>query len=160
MARICASQNRDIVSALILKCFSARIVAEQRLIYEQNRPFPKLGLQCGGRKFCFEWYERKLGFVAMRVSMIFSVGHVYFFGLDSLLLELAQAIRIRKVSSLIVKSMRLLSRTRERIKSGKPSIHLSLRGLTCYFREREGRRSSIKTMKLYRQFAYDVIPLA
>ena len=36
MARICASQNRDIVSALILKCFSARSVAEQRLIYEQS----------------------------------------------------------------------------------------------------------------------------
>ena len=42
MARICASQNRDIVSALILKCCSARSVAEQRLIYEQSRPFPKL----------------------------------------------------------------------------------------------------------------------
>ena len=113
MARICASQTRDIVSALILKCFSARSVAEQRLIYEQSRPFPKLGLQCGGRKFCFEWYKRKLGFVAMQVSRIFSVGHVYFFGLDSLLHGLAQshppaqAIRIRKVSSLIVKCTRL-----------------------------------------------------
>ena len=122
MARICASQNRDIVSTLILKCFSARSVAEQRLIYEQSHPCPKLGLQCGGRKFCFEWYERKLGFVAVRVSRIFSVGHVYFFGLDSLLHGLAQAIRIRKVSSLIVKSTRLLSRARERIKRGKSSI--------------------------------------
>ena len=133
MAWICASQNRDIVSALILKCFSARSVAEQRLIYEQNRPFPKLGLQCGGRKFCFEWYERKLGFVAVQVSRIFSVGHVYFFGLDPLLHGLAQAIRIRKVPSLIVKSTRLLSRTRERKKRGKPSIYLSLRGLTRCF---------------------------
>ena len=134
MARICASQNRDIVSTLILKCFSARSVAEQRLIYEQNRPFPKLGLQCGGRKFCFEWYERKLGFVAVvQVSRIFSVSHVYFLGLDCLLHELAQAIRIRKASSLIVKSTRLLSRTREHIKRGKPSIYLSLRGLIRYF---------------------------
>ena len=71
MAQICASQNRDIVSALILKSFSARSVAEQRLIYEQNLPFPKLGLQCGGRNFCFEWYKRKLGFVAVKVSRIF-----------------------------------------------------------------------------------------
>ena len=160
MARICASQNRDIVSALILKSFSARSVAEQRLIYEQSRQFPKLGLQCGGRKFCFEWYERKLGFVAVQESRIFSVGHVYLFGLDSLLHGLAQAIRIRRVSSLVVKSMRLLSRTRERKKRGKPSIYLSLRGLTRYFREREGKRSSITTRRLYRQFAYNVIPLA
>ena len=127
MARICASQSRDIVSAVILKCFSARSVAEQRLIYEQSRLFPKLGLQCGGRKFCFEWYERKL---------------------------------VRKVSSLIVKSTRLLSRARERKKRVKPSIYLSLRGLTRYFREREGRRSSITTRRLYRRFAYNVIPLA
>ena len=160
MARICASQNRDIVSALILKCYSARSVTEQRLIYEQSRPFPKLGLQCGERKFCFEWYERKLGFVAMRVSRIFSVGHFYFFGLDSLLHGLAQAIRISKVSSLIVKCTRLPSGTREHIKRGKRSIHLSLRGLTRYFREREGRRSSITTRRLYRRFAYNVIPLA
>ena len=135
MARICASQNRDIVSALILKSFSARSVAEQRLIYEQSRPFPKLGLQCGGRKFCFEWYERKLGFVAVQVSRIFSVGHAYFFGLDSLLHGLAQAIRISMVSSLIVKSTRLLSRARERKKRGKPSIYLSLRRFSRARRE-------------------------
>ena len=83
MAQTCSSQNRDIVSVLILKSFSARSVAEQRLIYEQNHPLPKLGLQCGGRKFCFEWYERKLAFVAVKVSRVFSVGHVYLFGLDS-----------------------------------------------------------------------------
>ena len=59
MAEICASQSRDIVSALIIKSFSARSVAEQRLIYEQNRPPPKLGLQCRGRKFRAEWYEKK-----------------------------------------------------------------------------------------------------
>ena len=44
---------------LILKSFSAKGVAEQRLIYEQNRPLPKLGLHCGGRKFRFEWYGKK-----------------------------------------------------------------------------------------------------
>ena len=59
MAEIFASQSRDIVSALIIKSFSARSVAEQRLIYEQNRPLPKLGLQCRGRKFRAEWYEKK-----------------------------------------------------------------------------------------------------
>ena len=59
MAEICASQSRDIVSALIIKSFSARSVAEQRLIYEQNRLPPKLGLQCRGRKFRAEWYEKK-----------------------------------------------------------------------------------------------------
>ena len=36
-----------------------RSVADQRLIYEQNRPLPKLGLQCGGRKFRFERYGKK-----------------------------------------------------------------------------------------------------
>ena len=135
MARICSSQNRDIVSALILKCFSARSVAEQRLIYEQNLPLPKLGLQCCGRMFCFEWYERKLGFVAVKVSRIFSAGQVYFFGMGSLLHRQAQAIRICKASSLIVKGMRLLSRTCEGINRRKPFIYLSLRGLTCNFRE-------------------------
>ena len=118
-----------------LKCFSA----EQRLIYEQSRPFSKLGLQCGGMKFCFEWYERKLGFVAVQVSRIFSVGHVYFFGLDCLLHGLAQAIRISKVSSLIVKSTRLLSRTHERIKRGK-AFHISEseRVHTLFSRARRG----------------------
>ena len=149
MARICASQNRDIVSALILKSFSARSVSEQRLIYEQSRPLPKLGFQCGGRKFRFEWYERKLAFMAVMISMIFSAGYVYFFGLDSLLHGQAQAIRICKASSLIVKGTRLLSRTCERINRGKPSIYLSLRGLTRYFREQERRRSSITNRRLY-----------
>ena len=45
--------------ALILKSLCARSVVEQRLIYEQNRPFPKLGLQCGVRKFRFEWYGKE-----------------------------------------------------------------------------------------------------
>ena len=73
----CASQNRDIVSALILKSFSARSVAEQRLNYEHNRPLPKHGLQCGGRKFRFEWYERKLGFVAVKFAKLLYMGWVF-----------------------------------------------------------------------------------
>ena len=145
--RNCA-QNRDIISALILKPFSARNFTEQKLIYEQNRPLPKLGFQCGGRKFRLNGMERNIGFVSMKVSRAFSVVHVSFLGLGSLLHGQSQAIRICNVSSLIVKGTRLLSRTFERIKRGKPSIYLSLRGLTYYFRERGGKRSSITTRRL------------
>ena len=155
MARICASQNRDIVSALILKSFSARSVAEQRLIYEQSRQLPKLGLQCGGRKFRFKQYRKKAWLCG-------SEGKQNLFCCPYLLsrLGLSATCTVTGYKSLIVKSMRLLSGTSERKKREKPSIYLSLRGLTRYFRDREGRRSSIPTRRLYRLNAHNVIPLA
>lgn len=100
MAQICASENRDIVSALILKSFTARSAAEQKLMYEQNRPFLKLGLWCHVRAFRCQWYEKKAWLCGSECRQGLSVSHVYILSLGSLLHELSQAIRICKVSCL------------------------------------------------------------
>ena len=48
--------NGDAVSELILKSFLASGVAEQRIIFQQNRPQLKLGIESYGRAFHQQCY--------------------------------------------------------------------------------------------------------
>ena len=58
--------NIDVLPELILKSFLASGVAEQRLIVQQNRPQPKLGIQSHGRAFHQQWYEKMIGCVEFK----------------------------------------------------------------------------------------------
>ena len=146
---------------LILKSFSAKGVAEQRLIYEQNRPLPKLGLHCGGRKFRFEWYGKKGWFCGCEGKQgLFCWPCLPFRPGLSTTWTVTSYKNMQGLLSDCKKHEASKSHMGGGIKRGKPPIYLSLRGFTRSFQEREGRRSSMTTRRLYRLYAYNVIPLA
>ena len=120
MAQICTSENRNVVSYLRCKSLSARSDASRkdRLSSQQSQPLPTLGLAEGC--FVVSGIKRRIGFLIVKVSRVSSVNQVYYYGLESLLHGLSQAIRVYKVSSLSVKSTRLLSLIWGRIQRGKP----------------------------------------
>ena len=83
----------------------------------------------------------KIGCVGVKADIFFSVGHVYFSGLEHPLHGLSQATRICESSSLIARNMRKPSLTWRHIKCGRPS---TLRNESTFvFREQEQRRSSV-----------------
>ena len=51
--------GEDIVSSLLVKPFSSRGLAERKIIIQEGRPQPKLGIKTKDRVFQDEWYSKK-----------------------------------------------------------------------------------------------------
>ena len=51
--------GEDIVSSLLVKPFSSRGLAERKIITQEGRPQPKLGIKTKDRVFQDEWYSKK-----------------------------------------------------------------------------------------------------